>query len=538
MANKELFGSHQGRVRRGDTINDAGGLAYDMDNSEKLCQYVVTSTFGNAYYVSASEQLEKLKHVLNNVDPQLIAKAAVYGREKAKMKDTPAYLLAHLAAIGELGLFHEIFDRVVDSPKMLYNFVQIVRSGQTGRRSFGTSIKKRIQKWIVDRDPNKLFMASIGHSNPSLADIIRMVHPKPKNSDQATLFAYILGARINEEYPYDVVISTKNGDINVGTFEQLPQLVQDFEWFKYDNTRPIPDLDYRALANCDLTQKHWKQIALNMTWNTLRMNLNVLYRNGVFNDDKVVDAVARKLSDEQEVRRWNAFPYQILTAYSYTSKSMPKKITNALQKALDISMSNVPNFGNRVAIAVDVSGSMANPITGNRGWRSSSVSCMDVAALIASSLARVNTEADIVSFATYSRFIENFNSWDSLTTNINKLRLESRFCGHGTDASAAMKVINSKSYDLIVFVSDCQSWADSRHYCRSTGLMELFNKHKNSRVKLAEINLQPYGNTQGDTKNKRIMCIGGFSDAVFDVLADFANRDDNINFVDVIRRYN
>ena len=553
MANKNVFrsGPHS-KIRNTTHRNAAGGRAYKLDDAEALCQYVVTSTFSDVYYASAGEQLKEVQRLCGNVDPETIAKAAVYGRQRGKMKDVPAYLCAHLAAIGRVDLLKKVFPKVIDNPKMLLNFVQIVRSGVTGRRSFGSAVKKLIQNWITSKRGNQLFRASIGKSDPSLVDVIKMVHPTPTSQEQSALFAYLLGAQLDGNDPEMLIRKGKDGKVlQEYAFTDLPPLTQEFEWFKFDNSMPIPDLDYRALTNCSLTKDHWKEIAKNMPWNTLRMNLNVLARNGVFEDDEMVDKVAAKIANPTEVERWSVFPYQLMTSYLYTKDDVPAAVKNSLQIAMEHATKNVPQLGRRVGIAVDVSGSMHSSVTGYRTGQASVVRCCDVAALIASSLARTNTEATIVGFGTQARITPGFNPWDSVMTNSQKLVAEGSVLGYGTNAGAAMDVFNAqrKPYDFIVYVSDCQSWVDSRGssmfsgYGRGYGgngtpLMEKWATQRvgNKNAKLAEINVAAYGDSQADSKDKSILNVGGFSDAVFDVLAEFAERTDNVSFLSVVDR--
>lgn len=548
MVNKKIFstGPHT-RTRLTTHVNRAGGKAYKLEDAEALCQYAVTSTFSDVYYAKAEEQLDEVKRICKNVSPELIAKVAVYARERGKMKDTPAFLAAYLASIGEVGLLKKIFSRVMNNPKMLLNFVQMIRSGVTGRKSFGSAVKSLIQNWITSRWGNKLFLASIGYSNPSLADVIKMVHPCPANAEQSALFAYLLGAKVELDDTSALVLNRymPNGTIKQHDYDNLPPLVREFEAFKADNTQPLPDLDYRALTNCDLTQAHWQEIALNMPWNTLRLNLNVLLRNGAFQSDEVVDKVANLLANKEEVKKWNAFPYQLMTAYMFVESDMPLKIKNALQMALNHSLQNVPVLGKKVGIAVDVSGSMSSPITGQRRESTSVIRCVDVASLITASLARTNPEALVVSFGSTARVVPNYNPWDSLVTNANKLVHEGDVVGHGTCALEAMNVFNHKGkFDFIVFVSDCQSWIETamkRGYylgSKGTGLMDAWEAQrvKNKKAKLAEINVQPYGDTQADSNRKDILNVGGFNDSVFDVLAEFAVRDENVRFVDIIEK--
>jgi len=85
----------------------------------------------------------------------------------------------------------EIFDRVIDDGRMLRNFVQIMRSGAVGRKSLGTLPKRLVQQWLERRtDEADFFRASVGN-DPSLADVLRMVHPKPASASRAafTIFA-------------------------------------------------------------------------------------------------------------------------------------------------------------------------------------------------------------------------------------------------------------------------------------------------------------------------------------------------------------
>jgi 60 kDa SS-A/Ro ribonucleoprotein len=520
MANQTLFSTSPARrAKPANTKNKAGGRAYKLSDAETLAQYVVTSCFNDVYYASAREQLDKVKEVCGNVQPELIAKAAVYGHETGGMKDVPAFLLATLAANGEIDLLRKAFPRVIRNPKMLLNFVQIIRSGVTGRKSFGSAVKNLINDWITSRYGNKLFLASVGYSNPSLVDTIKMTHPRPKSEEQNALFGYLLGKDYNAE--------------------ALPPLVKEFEAFKADNSNPLPDMDYRALTNCDLTKEHWKRIAENMPWNTLRMNLNVLQRNGVFEDSLITQRVASTLSDPNQVRQWNVFPYQLLTTFNNVS-GVPNKVRLALQDAMEVATENVPVLGDRIAVCVDVSGSMGSAVTGNRGSVTSATRCIDVASLIASAIARTNPEADIISFGTNGRMVPNFNPRDSVMTNSHKLASEGNAVGHGTNASAAMQVVanQKKKYDFIIFVSDMQSWIDGGIRWGAPGLTQMWEnyKRKNKGSKIAEINLQPYGDSQLNHSDPSVMNIGGFSDAVFDVLNEFAHRDDNVKFLDVIEK--
>jgi 60 kDa SS-A/Ro ribonucleoprotein len=167
MASKNLFKSAQTSAVPApvapptNTVNLGGGKAYTMDDKAALAQLVCTGCFGSTFYVDEKAQLETAKKLVDKVDPEFIAKLAVYSREKAFMKDMPAYLAAVLAN-KDINLLKSVFSRVIDDGKMVRNFVQIIRSGVTGRKSLGSVPKKLVNKWINSAKDETLFRASVG----------------------------------------------------------------------------------------------------------------------------------------------------------------------------------------------------------------------------------------------------------------------------------------------------------------------------------------------------------------------------------------
>lgn len=118
-----------------DAINEAGGSAYLLPPKERLAQYLMTGTFNGTFYADAQTQLDALLMLVEEVDAEFLAKAAIQARIRGYMKDVP--LIAALLTRKDVKLAKAVFSHVVDNGKMLRNFVQILRSGQTGRKSLG-----------------------------------------------------------------------------------------------------------------------------------------------------------------------------------------------------------------------------------------------------------------------------------------------------------------------------------------------------------------------------------------------------------------
>lgn len=335
MANKTLFKSLIGKLMPPtDALNEERAAAYELSPQHQLAQYAATGCLNTTFYASADEQLAKVLELCADVDAEFIAKTAVFCRERGFMKDMPALLCAVLSR-KDGALLNAIFPRVIDNAKMLRNFVQIVRSGVVGRKSLGSAPKRLVREWLDARDPETLFKANVGQY-PSLTDIVKMVHPKPKDRAREALFGYFIG----REYAADA----------------LPEIVRSFEAFKRAGNgaaRELPDVPFQLLTALELGAAEWTAIARRAPWQMTRMNLNTFARHGVFAQPGLPEIVADRLRDPQAVAKARVFPYQLLIAYAMAEANdkIPAIVANALQDAMEIATANVPAFAARFTFA-------------------------------------------------------------------------------------------------------------------------------------------------------------------------------------------
>jgi 60 kDa SS-A/Ro ribonucleoprotein len=501
MANKILFQSLRGAlVPKTDTVNEAGGPAYTLPAKQGLAQYAMTGCMNSTYYASADDQLQKVLTLASQVDAQFLAKTAVYSRQHGLMKDMPVVLCAVLS-VKNPQLLRTVFDRVVDDGKMLRNFVQVLRSGVAGRKSLGTVPKKLAQRWLASRTDEQVFRASVGN-DPSLADLIKMVHSKPANPSREALYGYLIGRKHNAE--------------------ALPEIVKQFEAFKAGQRDVVPDVPFQMLTALDLGKAEWTAIAKNAPWQMTRMNLNTFARHGVFEDQAMVKTIANRLANADAVKRARVFPYQLLAAFKSAGADVPILVRDALQDAMEVATQNVPRMTGKVYVCPDVSGSMGTPVTGHRVGATTAVRCIDVAALVAASILRQNPQAEVLPFENNVVNV-NLNGRDSVMTNAQKL---AAIGGGGTNCSAPLAWLNKRQAkgDVVVFVSDNQSWVDAKGG-RGTETMREWSVFKrfNPQARLVCIDIQPYATVQA-AEREDILNIGGFSDQVFQVIAAFADR--------------
>ena len=509
MANKTLFKSLMGKVVPAtNAVNEACAPAYALSPKHQLAQYAATGCLNTTFYATADEQLAKVLELCAEIDAEFIGKTAVFCRERGFMKDMPALLCAVLS-LKDRELLARIFPRVIDNAKMLRNFVQIMRSGVVGRKSLGSAPKRLVREWLDARDPATLFKANVGQ-DPSLADIVKMVHPKPKDATREALFGYFIG----RDYAFDA----------------MPAIACEYELFKYkqkDERGEVPDVPFQMLTALDLGTPEWTAIARRASWQMTRMNLNTFARHGVFGQPGMTELIAQRLCDPQAIAKARVFPYQLMAAYVVASANavVPKQVCDALQDAMEIAIANVPAVEGRVFVCPDVSGSMSSPVTGYRSSATTAVRCIDVAALVAAAVLRKNPHTEVLPFERGVVNV-NLNSRDSVMTNAAKL---ASIGGGGTNCSAPLARLNKRKEngDLVIFISDYESWVDARGG-RGTATMREWNvfKQRNPAARLVCIDVQPYRTVQA-IEREDILNVGGFSDQVFDVISEFASGELN-----------
>lgn len=501
MANKTLFQTLAGGFAA-DTVNEAGGPAFALSPKQALAQYAVTGCLNGTFYADAETQLNRVLELACAAGPDFTARVAVYSRERGHMKDMPALLCAALATL-DVDRLKAVFSRACNDGRTVRNFVQIVRSGAVGRKSLGTAPKRMVKLWLETCTDEQLFRASVGQS-PSLADVVKMVHPRPSTPSRAALYAWMIGRK------HDAAA--------------LPECVQRFEAFKRGETTEVPDVPFQMLTSAPLGLSGWTAIARRAPWQMTRMNLNTFARHGVFQDRQVSRLVAERLRDPAAIRKARVFPYQLMVAHSQVAAEVPAEVREALQDAMEVALENVPSIAGRIVVCPDVSGSMQSPVTGFRKGSSSVVRCVDVAALVTSALVRKNRTAGVLPF-TDNVVAVDLNPRDTVLTNAKVL---AGLPAGGTNCSAPLRVLNRRreSADLVILVSDNMSWVDSEGGGRSTATMaewETFRR-RNPQARLVCLDLQPYGSTQTRERGD-ILNIGGFSDAVFETLATFAQGE-------------
>lgn len=489
MANKNVFKS-AGSKKVVTVKNRAGGSAVALNAKETLAKYVVTCTFNNTYYATGKEHLDELKDTISNIDDNaFIAKAAVYSRKTAGMKDMPAYLL-NVLYDRDRELFTKIFDKVIDSGRMLRTFVQLARSDAFGRNLSARAMRRVFQNWFDNKSSGWLFRNSLGN-DPSFADIIKMTHVKGSNNQD--LFSYLLGKEYN----------TNN----------LPQDLKSYLAWQKDRSLDLPEVNFRLLDSYQLSTNEWSKVMRSCSWNTLRMNLATFARHEVLKDRDNLKYACEKLQSEMPK---NVFPYEVFAAYKMNQDNL--MLANALNEVMEKSVENLPEIKGKTLIAIDVSGSMSGHLSDK-----SSMKVVDVAAMFGACISRKCENSRVITFDTDIQ-LDLTSPKDSILTLAKKLSAN----GGGTNISLILDYIEKKNIkvDNVIVVSDNESWADRSSWYGSS-FADKWNKMAKKGMKLISIDLVPNSYTNAPTSRKNNLCVSGFNDSVWEVIKNFLENSEN-----------
>jgi hypothetical protein len=220
-------------------------------------------------------------------------------------------------------------------------------------------------------------------------------------------------------------------------------------------------------------------------------------RNILQQAPKIINEALEMLTDEKLIRKSLVLPFRYTTAYDeiqQLSGSSARTVLVALNKAVDISVANVPKFEGETLVVLDESGSM-------RGKPS------QIGSLFAAVLCKANN-ADLITFANRAAYW-NYNPSDSVITITKSIP----FNGGGTDFHSIFSTANRK-YDRIIILSDMQGWIGYH------APIDEFNKWKRrtgSDPFVYSFDLNSYGSMQFPERN--VFCLAGFSEKVFDIMA-------------------
>ena len=450
------------------TINRAGGSAYKESDKLEFISLILTSFLNDHFYESSQTQLERMKSLVMNLDSKFVAKTAIYARNEFGMRSITHAIMGELAfkVKGEewtKNAFEKIIHRPDDMTEALSYYMN----------NYGKPIPNSLKKGLslAANKFNEYQLAKYRGEGKevSMVDLFNIVHPTPVSIRQSVTFKNLINGELRSSETWESM-QTKSGQIAETEEEKA-----------------------------DLKNQNWRTLLEGNKLGYMALLRNL--RNIITQAPDCIELACERLISEEAIKKSLVLPFRFSVAMDQISD---RRVIEALNKAIEISLNNVPRFDGKTLIALDDSGSM----NGSYGKTADGSSPISVGSLFASALYKTN-DADILLFDTDSRFLK-INPSDSLSTIRNEILRNNK--GGGTNFHSIFNLL-TKSYDRIIILSDGQGWIG---YDTPVADWKKYNLAHDVDSKIFSFNLVGYGDMQFPEKD--VYCLTGFSDKVFDLM--------------------
>ena len=502
------------QTRRGTqvTTNHEGARAYQLEAKLALYTLVVTSTLEKTFYEGANARLDRLRSLIETVaqeDPAFVAKLAVYAREQMHLRSVPLVVTVELARWHQGDdLVRRTLGRVIkraDEITELLAYYQQANSRQ-GRKKLDR-LSKQVQKGIADafnRFDAYQFAKYNRQTEVKLRDALFLSHPVAKDAAQQAVFDQIVADTLEAPQTWEVAL-TQAGQVAQGDAE----------------------------AKAVLKREAWEEMVLSgkLGYMALLRNLRNLLQAQV--RDEVLVKAAQTLADPVQVRRSRQLPFRFLSAYrELQGQSHPQTRTllQALEDAMKASAANIAGFGPemRVLIAGDTSGSMTTKLSPK-----STVQYMDVGLVLAVLLRQVCQQVVTGVFGTGYKTVQVPDG--QVLAAVEMLKRTN--VGWATNGHLVVEhlIEHQLVMDKVMLFTDLQLW---NSHGDGNDLTRAWRTYKQlaPQAKLYLFDLAGYGQSPVDIHPGDVHLLAGWSDKVFDLLAQLESgaMGDALDLIDAI----
>lgn len=445
--------------------NLAGGKAFKMNAKQELVHAVLTSFLEDKFYESGNARINRIVNLIQQCPDEFVAKLAAVARKEFHLRSVFHVLVAELSKKHK---GDDLVKKVIQYSERPDDLTEIAAylDGKLPKQ-----VKRGFRHALLKFSPYQLAKYRAQDKKVKMVDLFNLVHPNPTFASVEQVEAWN---------------KLMNGELkNTETWESRLSSGEDKE---------------QVWADMVLESK--------IGYMALLRNLRNIEEQGNL-PTKLFAATL--ISDEQAVKKSKQLPFRFWNAY----KNVKDRIFNdAIAKAMDISVNNVPSLDGKTLVAIDVSGSMSGQT-------------IEKAAVLGAALIKKN-DADVILYDTAVRAIK-FNSLDSVVSNTEKIIKNAT--GGGTQTSLVFEyAMNSGvAYDRIIILSDNESWSESYYGSSVQHVYEKYRKTNDCFVYAVDI--QGYGTK--DIKSNKVEHICGFSERIFDFMAANERGLDTLeNYID------
>lgn len=493
-----------------------GALGYVRDAKSELVMLAITNMVGeNAFYETAGKRDDRYEQLVRQVAieaPGFILDFLTWLRTGARMRtaaivgaiEVAAARRAHGKELPNAPTVRQVVNAVcqrADEPAELL-------AGWLAR--YGKPIPIAVKRGLADamerlyHERNLLKYDGVDKAL-RMGDAINLVCPryhKPaiRGTWRDALFGHAIDRRHNRpgETPQQLSVLRNNAQLRAVAGENPQALLSTHNLRGAGMTWE----DALSLVGSRVDKKQlWEALIPVMHVDALVKNLRNFDVAGV--SDEVAEQVIAKITDPAEVAASRIMPLRLLAAY----RNAPSlRWSHPLEKALQATLANVPRLAGRTLLLLDVSGSMADRVSGR-----SQLNRADTAGIFAAAVALRCEAPTLVWFNTLTGRI-NVQPGESLLRLIERIPHP----GGGTLTAAAAQRWYAGHDQVLCFTDEQAGGARGGGYWGNSygNISDYVPKD----IPLITCNVAGYRTAQHESGTGKRYAIGGLSDTMFQLI--------------------
>lgn len=508
--------------------NNAGGFVFKGGPWLQYSRFLIIGSEGGTFYQGENElTIENAKSITDclkaNWRKAIDMIVEVSDKALAVSNDPALFALAIACSTGNPDITRyamSVLPKVARIGTHILHFVSYV----DGMRSWGRAIRSGVGKWYTGMDVNRLayqmgkYRSRDGWSH---GDAILSAHLKIDETLDPARAALIRWAVANPKKPY-------NRDAIFG----LPAAVEEMSNAK--DVIEVCSILARYNAPMEIVPTEYKKER--MVWLTALPNLGIaaIIRNlgnmtsyGVLDSKETVNYIAEKIKNLDVLRKSRLHPFKIMcalkqydtgTANYGEARWIPNpSIQNALEHAFYNSFPNVEPTGKRIALCLDVSGSM--------DWEdvpSINMTPRTASAVMAMVNYRVEENSLIWAFSHKMQDV-NIYKTDSLNDVVRTLK-SIPMGGTNCDLPMITARENRIPVDAFVIYTDDETWAGDTHPAQE---LEAYRESMSINSKLVVVGMTSTNFTIADQLDPFQIDVAGISSGTPSMISSFIKIPDN-----------
>jgi 60 kDa SS-A/Ro ribonucleoprotein len=512
---------HTPQTEQADTRqvpNSAGGFTFATGRTARLHRFLTLGTDGGTYYTSERDITVKNAAIVlqwaRESGAELVREVAAISQAGRAPRNNPAlFALAAAASLGDPEGKRAALDALPLVARTGAHLFLFARYAQQFR-GWGRGLRRAVGKWYLDKDDAGQLAYQVlkyrQREGWTHRDLLRLAHPQHR-----PLLAWIAGKDADGLPPL------------VEAFMKAQEATDEATWCALimDN----PSLSWEMLPDAALNIPGvWMALIGNgMPQTALMRQLPRLTKLGVLAPmGEAVKVVAEQLTDPERLRKARVHPVNVLVALrTYASGHGARgqgewqpvaKIVDALDAAFYAAFGAVEPAGKRTMLALDVSGSMTQSVSGLP------ITCREASAALALVTASTEPHTLTVGFTDDAGISTlDISPRQRLDDAIRKV---SNLPFGGTDCALPMiwALQNRVEVDTFVSYTDNETWAGAVHPHQA---LQEYREKMGIPARMAVVGMTATDFTIAPPDDSGCLDVAGFDSAVPALLTDFSRGD-------------